>query len=42
MSPNLQDRPHDVQRTVRTRPLFTMRLDTKLDASKNLANSLPF
>jgi hypothetical protein len=30
MSPGLQDRLHDVQRTVRTRPLFTMRLDTKL------------
>jgi hypothetical protein len=30
MSPSLQDRLQDVQRTVRTRPLFTMRLDTKL------------
>jgi hypothetical protein len=30
MSPSLQDRLHDVQRTVRTRPLFTMRLNSKL------------
>jgi hypothetical protein len=30
MSSSLQDRLHDVQRTVRTRPLFTMPLDTKV------------
>jgi Protein of unknown function (DUF3237) len=30
MSARLQDRLHEVQRTVRTHPLFTMRLDTEL------------
>ncbi len=30
MLARLQERLHEVQRTVRTRPLFTMRLDTKL------------